>query len=233
MASSGEREPVRFGVSTIERCGDYSRLRLTYSPTLSYARVAPEIAGIVDTLVRQLQSLLPIILQKDEVCPDPGEILATECVSGRSARLGDLIDKVPAKIDPVVVPAIEDSRKLLASRLAAIQRQRLEHRKRPYGSFESYHVLLMPTTPTAAWHIGPGVHPGYEDVPVWLFFTYLFDPTGQPAASVPCGLPVGLQIVVRPLEEELLIPVACAAEAVFGAAVQRSSWPPRLTVPFD
>lgn len=211
---------------------DCSRLRVAYSPTLGYARVAPEIAGIVDTAVKHLQSLLPNVVQVDDVCPDPGEILATEFVGGCSARLGDLVDTVPEKIDPVVVQAIEDFRKLPATRLAAVQRQRLEHRKRLFDFFENYDVLLTPTTPTAAWHIGPGVPPGYEDVPVWVFFTYPFNLTGQPAASVPCGftddgLPVGLQIVVRPLEEELLIPVACAAETVLGAAGQRQSWPPR------
>ncbi len=220
------------GPVTASNSVECSRLRVAYSPTLGYARVAPEVAGVVDAAVRQLQSHVPNIVQVDHVCPDPGEILATEFVGGCSARLGDLVDTVPEKIDPVVVQAIEEFRKLPATRLAAVQRQRLEHRKRLFDFFESYDVLLTPTTPTAAWHIGPGVPPGYEDVPVWVFFTYPFNLTGQPAASVPCGftddgLPVGLQIVVRPLEEELLIPVACAAEAHLGAAGQRPPWPPR------
>lgn len=209
-----------------------SRLRVAYSPTLGYARVAPEVADVVAAAVQRLQVLLPNIVQVDEVCPDPGEILATEFVAGCSARLGGLIDEVPEQIDPVVVRVIEDFRQLPATRLAAVQRERLEHRRRLYGFFESYDVLLTPTTPTPAWHIGSGVPPGYEDVPVWVFFTYPFNLTGQPAASVPCGftddgLPVGLQIVVRPLAEDLLVPLACAAEDVLGAAGHRPAWPPR------
>ena len=209
-----------------------SRLRVAYSATLGYARVAPEIADVVAAAVQRLSALLPNIVQVDEVCPDPGEILATEFVAGCSARLGGLIDEVPEQIDPVVVRAIEDFRQLPATRLAAVQRERLEHRRRLHGFFESYDVLLTPTTPTSAWHIGPSGPPGYEDVPVWVFFTYPFNLTGQPAASVPCGftddgLPVGLQIVVRPLAEDLLVPLACAAEELLGAAGHRPAWPPR------
>lgn len=211
---------------------DFSRLRVAFSPTLGYAKVAPDVAEIVDAAVKQLQSLFPNIDLVDAVCPDPGEILATEFVAGCSARLGNLIDTSPEKIDPVVVQAIEEFRKCPAFRLAIVQRERLEHRKRLFHFFQSFDVLLTPTTPTVAWHIGPGIPPGFEDVPVWVFFTYPFNLTGQPAASVPCGftddgLPVGLQFIVRPLEEELLVSVAGTAETRLGAAGHRPPWPPQ------
>ncbi len=211
---------------------DFSRLRVAYSPTLGYARVAPEVAEIVDAGIQKLQQLLPNISQVESVCPDPAEILHTEFVAGCSARLGGLVDSQPERIDPVVVGAIEEFRRLPASRLAAVQRERLEHRKRLYEFFGFYDVLLTPTTPVPAWRVGTGVPPGYGNYLVWVFFTYPFNLTGQPAASVPCGftengLPVGLQIVVRPLEEGLLVPVASAVEEVLGATGHRPAWPPR------
>ena len=54
----------------------------------------------------------------------------------------------------------------------------------------------------------------------WTAFTYPFNVTGQPAASVPCGrdrdgLPVGLQIVGRRGEDALVLRAARAFERAF------------------
>ena len=51
----------------------------------------------------------------------------------------------------------------------------------------------------------------------WAFYTYPFNLTGQPAASVCAGLasdgmPIGLQIVGRSLGEEDVVRVAAAIE---------------------
>jgi len=52
----------------------------------------------------------------------------------------------------------------------------------------------------------------------WVYYTYPFNLTGNPAASVPCGftlagMPVGLQIVARTLREVDLFRVAGALES--------------------
>jgi aspartyl-tRNA(Asn)/glutamyl-tRNA(Gln) amidotransferase subunit A len=51
----------------------------------------------------------------------------------------------------------------------------------------------------------------------WTAFTYPFNLSGQPAATVPCGfardgLPVGLQIVGRLREDALVLRAAAAFE---------------------
>jgi Asp-tRNA(Asn)/Glu-tRNA(Gln) amidotransferase A subunit family amidase len=53
----------------------------------------------------------------------------------------------------------------------------------------------------------------------WVYYTYPFNLTGNPAASVPCGftragMPVGLQIVARTLREVDLFRVAGVLETV-------------------
>jgi aspartyl-tRNA(Asn)/glutamyl-tRNA(Gln) amidotransferase subunit A len=53
--------------------------------------------------------------------------------------------------------------------------------------------------------------------PDWIPFTYPFNLTGQPAASVPCGftkdgLPVGLQIVGRRFADQTVLRSAAAFE---------------------
>jgi aspartyl-tRNA(Asn)/glutamyl-tRNA(Gln) amidotransferase subunit A len=66
-----------------------------------------------------------------------------------------------------------------------------------------------------------------------MSFTFPFNLTGQPAASVPAGftpdgLPVGLQIVGRRLEDGLVLRASAAYEA---AAPWRDRWPPILDRP--
>ena len=70
------------------------------------------------------------------------------------------------------------------------------------GEFHSrYDLLLTPTLPIPAFERGVEVPAGWprERWTSWTPFTYPFNMTQQPAASVPCGfaagLPVGLQIV--------------------------------------
>jgi aspartyl-tRNA(Asn)/glutamyl-tRNA(Gln) amidotransferase subunit A len=61
----------------------------------------------------------------------------------------------------------------------------------------------------------------------WLSFTLPINMTGQPAATVPAGwtqdgLPVGLQIVGRHLQDETVLRAAAAFEA---AAPWHDRWP--------
>jgi Asp-tRNA(Asn)/Glu-tRNA(Gln) amidotransferase A subunit family amidase/anaerobic selenocysteine-containing dehydrogenase/GMP synthase-like glutamine amidotransferase len=75
--------------------------------------------------------------------------------------------------------------------------------------FNQYDLLLTPTMPIAAFEAGRTRPEGYQDDWSWVPFTYLFNLTEQPAASVPCGftqagLPVALQIA-GPLYSDALI----------------------------
>ena len=61
-------------------------------------------------------------------------------------------------------------------------------------------------------------------------FTSPFNPTGQPAISIPLhwtpsGFPVGVQLVARVGREDLLLQVAAQLEA---AAPWSQRWPPGL-----
>jgi aspartyl-tRNA(Asn)/glutamyl-tRNA(Gln) amidotransferase subunit A len=95
-----------------------------------------------------------------------------------------------------------------------------------------YDLLLTPTlaVPPFAIHMqGPEkIDRRYVQPAEFLCFTFLINLTGQPAASVPAGftkdgLPVGLQIIGRHLDD----PTVLRASAVFEAATPwRNKWPP-------
>ena len=95
-------------------------------------------------------------------------------------------------------------------------------RYRAYAArfFAAYDLLLTPATATTAFTIGeypptvggkPVAHPRFGFTP----YTYLFNLSGNPAATVPCGfdsegMPVGLQIV-GDMEDEMTVLAASAA----------------------
>ena len=90
---------------------------------------------------------------------------------------------------------------------------------------QDYDLLLTPTLPLTAFDAGRDHPPegegdgGGGQWVDWTPFTYPFNLTGQPAASVPCGLasdglPVGLQIVGPRYADALVLRAAHAYEQV-------------------
>jgi aspartyl-tRNA(Asn)/glutamyl-tRNA(Gln) amidotransferase subunit A len=88
------------------------------------------------------------------------------------------------------------------------------------AAFESYDVLISPTSPTTAFPIGAKV-----DDPLAMYFNDVFtipaNLSGMPAISIPSGLderglPVGLQLTAPVLEEPRLLRAAAALEGAIG-----------------
>jgi len=84
-------------------------------------------------------------------------------------------------------------------------------------AFEDVDVICSPASPTPAFRLGEKI-----DDPLAMYlgdvYTLPASLAGIPAISVPCepvhgGLPVGLQIMARPLEETTMLAVASAWEA--------------------
>ncbi|WP_353057330.1 amidase family protein [Salinicola sp. JS01] len=89
-------------------------------------------------------------------------------------------------------------------------------------------MLVTPTLPLAPFAAGHEVPPGsdYVDWVDWTPFSYPFNLTQQPAASMPCGLddrglPVGLQLVGPRYRDDRVMAVARLLETRL----------PRLTPP--
>jgi aspartyl-tRNA(Asn)/glutamyl-tRNA(Gln) amidotransferase subunit A len=80
-----------------------------------------------------------------------------------------------------------------------------------------YDLLVTPTLAVPAFGVGREYPEGNKRWTDWTPFTYPFNLTGQPAASIPCGftkagLPVGLHIVGPRFADALVLRAARAFE---------------------
>src|SRR5262249_25674109 len=91
-------------------------------------------------------------------------------------------------------------------------------------AFERVDVVLTPTTPTAAFPLGAKATP--MDMYLADVFTLSCNLAGLPGLSVPCGLtsedlPVGAQLLGKPLDETTILRVGHVIESLVGLGQQR------------
>jgi aspartyl-tRNA(Asn)/glutamyl-tRNA(Gln) amidotransferase subunit A len=176
--------------------------RIAYSPTLGYAKVDREIAAAAAEAARCFEALGAIVEEVDAIFPSPRDALFTLWAAGAAKLLAGFPADRRGLVDPgLVVTAAAGERISAVDYLGAdlvrtaLGRQMAEfHRK--------YDLLLTPMMPVPSLPIGQDLN----DLATerhwidWSPFSYPFNLTRQPAASIPCGLtnaglPIGLQIV--------------------------------------
>jgi aspartyl-tRNA(Asn)/glutamyl-tRNA(Gln) amidotransferase subunit A len=131
---------------------------------------------------------------------------------------------------PNVRMRLEMGRYILAEDYVRALRGRELLTKEVDGAMEGRDGLLLPTLPIPAPKIGAAtIRVGATDEPVrnlMLRLTQLFNVTGHPAITVPCGtttrdLPVGAQIVGRRQQTPALLDVAATIERYLGPGASR------------
>ena len=208
-------------------------MRIAWSPTFGYARSDPEILAITEKAARAFEQFG---CQVDEVAApfgdEPLDIWRAEFYGGVGTKLKGLLTDSPEQLDPAVVAMLADALKLSIEEYFTRVFARYAFRETVREFFEDYDLLLSPVLPVAAFETGLDVPPGWEDRdPVsWVYYTYPFNTTGQPAASIPAGftksgLPVGLQMVARINSETDIFRAAAAFEEAFPWADKKPQLP--------
>ncbi len=192
-------------------------LRIAFSPELGHAAVDPEIAALVAQAAAAFAALGAHVEQVDPGFADPRETFDVLWSTGAARAVAALPHA--DGIDPGLAAIAEQGRAYsgLDYLRACGERDQLAIAMSRFH--EKWDLLLTPAMPIVAFDAGREVPDGSADPrwPGWTPFTYPFNLTQQPAATVPCGftaggLPAGLQIVGPRHADALVLRAAHAYE---------------------
>jgi aspartyl-tRNA(Asn)/glutamyl-tRNA(Gln) amidotransferase subunit A len=204
-------------------------LRVAWSADLGFAPVEPETRSIAEAAARAFSEIGLTVEEASPDLGDPGAILQALYGAAQAGAHAARSPEQKAQMDPELVRYAEASagRSVVEYVHAVAARQRMVDTLRRF--FERYDLLLTPTIGLPAFPLGlVGPHEVAGRLVTHLGWTlcYPFNYSGQPAVSVPAGwtasgLPVGLQIVGRRLEDTLVLRAAAAFEALRPWATRR------------
>ena len=192
-------------------------LRIAFSPDLGYADVQADVGAQVEKAVAVLADLGAHIDRVDPGIEDPIEHFNTFWHTGAARILSTLSPDEQAQMDPGLVAAAESGRRISATDYLSADTERAALGAHMHVFHQTYDLLVTPALAVTAFDAGrnvpePGEGKAWTD---WTPFSYPFNITQQPAASVPCGLapnglPVGLQIVGPKFRDDLVLRAARA-----------------------
>lgn len=222
----GDRQSLpTSGADYLAACdGGIAGLRVAWSADLGYAAVDPEVRRITEAAAQSFAALGCYVEEAHPGFTDPHQaidVLFHGVIAGRNTHLSPT-DR--ALMDPELVAAITRLEHVTMGTWAAAQTEREAVWQASRRFFATYDLLLTPTVATPPFALGSFGPLEIDGTPVagwqWTPFTYPWNLTGQPAASVPCGftadgLPVGLQIVGRRYDEATVLRASAAFEAAY------------------
>jgi len=214
--------------------GSIKGLRVAYTPDWGYAQVDPEVRAVAGKAARVFERNLGCVVEEaNPGWEDPfGHFFTLVLLETDLKGMRRLIEQYESQMMPHLVEALKGRIPDEAFTDAIMARKAVANKS--WRFFHKYDLLLTPTTAVAAFPLGiqgPETIEGKKAGPFqWLPFTFPFNMTGQPAATVPAGftsdgLPVGLQIVGRHLDDPAVLRASAAYEA---AALWKDRWPPLL-----
>ncbi len=198
--------------------------RVVYSPTLGFAEVDREIAEVVEAGVGRLESAGIEVVRLDDIWPeDPVGPWFTGWAVMRARAQGHLQDtdqweQIDESLRFQILMGLDVSGVDLAKAQDAMYHYSLALDR----AFEQAPILLTPMVAGQTPVVGhEGTINGEAQVS-WVSFSYGFNMTRNPAGTVPCGLtadgmPVGLQVVGRQLDDISVLQAMVAFEQVLGS----------------
>ena len=206
--------------------------RIAYSPDLGHARVDPDVAALVKKAAERFTELGATVEEVKTPWAAPGPELIRFFWSAHMTRLKPHLDKWESQMDPGLVACIKASENVSVADYQAARERKMPYIAAINSWFEDWDFLLTPSVSVAAFpaeNLMPDHWPRHDwDWVSWAEFSYPFNMSWNPAASVPCGftaagLPVGLQIVGKRFDDLGVLQASAAFEAVQPWADKRPS----------
>jgi aspartyl-tRNA(Asn)/glutamyl-tRNA(Gln) amidotransferase subunit A len=205
--------------------------RIAFSADLGHARVDPDVAALVRTAAEKFAGALGTELH--DVTPSwgpEGPALARTFWAGHMTRLARHLPEWESRMDPGLVACIRSGGHVTMAGYQEAREKKMAYVTAINGFFEDWDFLITPAVSVAAFPaelLQPPHWPQHEwDWLSWAEFSYPFNMSWNPAASIPCGftaegLPVGLQIVGRRFDDLGVLQASAAFEAALPWADKR------------
>jgi aspartyl-tRNA(Asn)/glutamyl-tRNA(Gln) amidotransferase subunit A len=204
------------------RQGSMKGKRVALSPTLGYHEPTPAVRDAVERAARVFADLGATVEQADPFSESPWPIFEILSGAGMCALLRAMTPEKIAVMDPDLVMLCRSGEAITQQQFVDAVGKRVALGVALNRFFERYDLILSPTMPIPAPYAEPRGDgaPDPTNFRDWLSYTWAFNLTKNPSASIPCGfvegLPIGL-MVTGPLYDDLGVLQACRAyEAAAG-----------------
>ncbi|MEQ1753089.1 MAG: amidase [Micropepsaceae bacterium] len=202
--------------------------RIAFSPRLGWVQhLDPEVEDIVTRAVGRFADIGAHVEHVDPPLGDPTGFFRILYFSSAGFLLDQYPEEKLAKLDPNLRLVVEESRTMTRRDYQQATADRAAYGAGMKAFMANYDFLVTPMIAVPPFDT-PQVTPLTPDGPLWMEwtpFSFPFDLTQQPAASVPCGftksgLPVGLQIVGRNGDDARVLQASYALEQLLGLSEQ-------------
>jgi len=199
-------------------------LKIAWSRDLGHVTVEPEVASVAEKATKVFAFLGAEVEEADPVAVFPEGAFSTVIGVRLATVLEDKMEQWREQMDPALIRFIDRSKEKSAIEFNQACLEFLKYKEAVRPFFEKYDLLLTPAVAVSPFKLGErGVREiaGQKVSPLnWMAFVCPFNITGQPAASIPCGwteqgLPVGLQIVGKRLDEATVFKAAHTFEQAY------------------
>ena len=222
--------------SFLDDCIDYvgsleekpKKLKIGYSTTLGFGKALED--EVRENILDNVQKFEQFDWEVEEAkikIRNPDLAFKTLVCIGYAYDLQKEFSKKPEDFDPDLIAMIRlglDNNSMNIGKANEIRNRLYEVM---YQYFKDFDLLITPTTPCSAFKPGwldsgtafPTIGNKSLNITSWMTFTYPFNMTGLPAASIPSGwdssgLPIGMQIVGKRYDEKTVLQVSKAFEEI-------------------
>jgi aspartyl-tRNA(Asn)/glutamyl-tRNA(Gln) amidotransferase subunit A len=210
--------------------GDLKGTRIAWRPRLGNTAVAASVLGACETALAALTELGATVSELTTPFDNPESVWFVNNGAYRRAQFGHHLEKHRAIMCPTFVRQMDRVASYSAAELyeAIFARTRLyrqvqawfENSDSPGADIVAMPTLSRPALPIDQDFFGPIEidNQSVENIrAAWYPYTMPFNLTGNPAVSLPCGfdaagMPLAIQLVARPGEDERLIRLAALFE---------------------
>jgi aspartyl-tRNA(Asn)/glutamyl-tRNA(Gln) amidotransferase subunit A len=223
IAGGDDRDPGSLPMaagSFLEACDrDIRGLHVAWSSDLGYARVDPVVQALCENAAAEFETLGCHVEVVNPAWESLEESFGTMLAAQFHAAFGEQIAEHESEVDPTLAKFVARGAGVSTREYLLARARMREFWQEVLQFLARFDLLITPTVavPPFGAEGKPPREIGGEPASVlgWMPFTYPFNITGQPAASVPAGwtaenLPIGVQIVGQRHADATLL-AACAA----------------------